>query len=717
MTEARDPDFDAIDEQSIWEEARDRDKIWAAMESHNNNLAKADQLFREGENHWNNDYVTTESEAQPELVINFTDTLVTRVVNSISEREPRGKCHPIGDGADEQKADTINGIGRHIEYRSEASVAYDYGVDNATTFGWGWWRLLTEWETPKSFNKEIRISPIMNAFSVHADPASIMPTACDMQWCIVSDWMARTEYKRKYPQAENRSWSDVGSDYSIDWETKEQIRIAQYFRIRETKDTLYHLVAPPGPSLPNGMDVTVYKKQLPIPAFMQEFKVKIQNERPAERQQVEMFTLNGVKVVAREILPGSWIPIIRCQGNAKNIDGKMYRRGMVRFLQDPQRMVDYGEVAKIKRLGLTPQSPWVVAEGQLDGHPEWEDSHLTYRPILTYKPVAVTTGQGEQVLPPPMRQPPAQVEAGFTEFVQGMRSNLLAIAGMPNEPGQDDQTGTTVSGKAIQRRDKLSDQSHSQYYKNQKLAIAHTWRIMLEWIPHYYSEERMQRIIGEDGKPQMLKINEQVDGTDEIRNDMTVGRYDVVMDAGPSYETMREEGSERLMEIMDTRAMGEIVAKTAPDLVMRSMDFQYAEEIADRLAAQTPDGLKKIMDQMPKQAKAVIQSLAQQNQQLKQALQQAEQEAKFGLAKAHLAATVKAHDVEESNKTKRADTESRERTTIHKTNLDNVTKLHIEEIAAGAELLNTHVEAAHHKEAAELELKTAEKAEKSNGAA
>jgi hypothetical protein len=38
-----------------------------------------------------------------------------------------------------EKADIINGIGRHIEYRSEASVAYDNGADCAATIGWGWW--------------------------------------------------------------------------------------------------------------------------------------------------------------------------------------------------------------------------------------------------------------------------------------------------------------------------------------------------------------------------------------------------------------------------------------------------------------------------------------------------------------------------------------------------------------------------------------------------
>lgn len=704
----RDPDFDAISEKDIFNEAKDRHQLSLDHDTKNRSEGKEAMLFREGLNHWDDATVTSASMETPELVINFTDTLVTRIVNNMAEREPRGKCHPIGDGADTDRADVINGIGRHVEYRSEASVAYDTGADNAVTIGWGWWELLSEFETPRSFSKEIRISPIMNVFSVYGDPAAIMPTACDMNWCLIAVDLPRTEYKRLYPRMEMADWSDEANG----WDEKEQIRIAKYFRIREKSETLYRI------QRANGEDYTRFKSELPAEATLAATGDKIVEERDSSRRQVEMFRLNGTRVVEREILPGTFIPVIRCQGNARNIDGRIYRRGMVKSMMDPQRMVDYGEVAKIRRLGLAPQAPWIAYEGQLDGHPEWDSSNTTSYSVLTHKPVTIATAQGDQLLPPPTRQPPAQIEAGFAEFVQGMRSNLLAIAGMPNEPGQDEQQGQVVSGRAIQRRDKLSDQSHSQYYKNQKLAIAHTWRIMLEWIPHYYSEERMQRIIGEDGKPQMIALNKAMesDGVKSIKNDVSVGRYDVVMDSGPSYETKREEGSESLLELTGSPTLGPIVAKTAPDLVFRAMDFPYAEEIADRLAAQTPDGLKKIMENLPKEARAVVQSLASENDQLKKALQEAQLENKYGLAKVHLQTTVKAHDVEESNKTKREDTESRERTQITTTGMKIHGDLLREEISAGGKILDTHAKAGHELRAQERMIEAGEKAE-TNGAA
>jgi phosphoenolpyruvate carboxylase len=70
------------------------------------------------------------------------------------------------------------------------------------------------------------------------------------------------------------------------------------------------------------------------------------------------------------------------------------------------------------------------------------------------------------------------------------------------------------------------------------------------------------------------------------------------------------------------------------------------QELADRLMAANPDGLKKVMEGMSSRAKSVIQSLANENAALKQKLEAAETEVKQGLQKAHMAAVVKAHDTE-----------------------------------------------------------------------
>jgi hypothetical protein len=689
----------ALSEKDIFEECRDRLEISLSADSDDRNLAKDDILFGEGEGHWDSDYVTSASMEAPEITINLTDALVRRVVNNMKQQRPRGKAHPVGEGADVDTAKVINGLGRHVEYRSEASVAYDMGGDMAVRAGWGWWRVVVEYVTPDSWQKDMRIIPIRNIFSVHMDPSAMMPTACDGNWCVIDVILPRPEYKRLYPRADNASWRGSGAgDFKANWEDKEQIRLAEYFRIREKNETLHRI------RTQVGTEYSRFESDLPtLPPGD-----KIIDRRPSARRMVEWFRLNGTKVVEREILPGTWIPVIRCEGNAVDIDGKVRRRGMIRAMKDPQRMVDYGETAKIKRLGLSTHAKYIAAEGQITGHPEWDDGNRIPHMTLIYKPITVVTAQGEALLPPPQPIPPAQIEAGFAEFVQGMRSNLMAVSGMPNEPGQDMQ-GQVVSGRAIDKRQRLSDQSHFQYYDNQTLAIAHTWRIMLEYFPVVYVEPgRMQRIIGEDGTPAMTKLNERSDeepGITKIKNDITVGRYDVVMDTGPGYDTKREEGAQNLIDLLGVQPLAEIIAKVGADLVFRSLDHPYMQELADRLSAQTPEGLQKIMAELPERARNIVQSLSQENAQLKQALQAAQADAKYGITKAHLAAETKAHDTEESNKTKQLDTMVRAHTAIA-----------VEEIRAGGKILDTHAQAGHDARAAERMIEAGEQAEKSDGA-
>lgn len=667
----RDDALNAVTEEEIFNEAKNRLKICIDAEDENRNRAREDLKFREGDQ-WDHDVVTTASEESPEITINLTDAMVRRVVNNMKQQRPRGKCHPVGDGADVEIANIINGLGRHIEYRSEVSVAYDTGADMAVTCGVGYWRLVSEYVSEDSFAQEIRILPIRNIFTVYMDPAAIMPTGQDANWVIISVKMLKDEFKRRYPNADMTAWSGEGTREKMtrDWESKTEIRLAEYFRISERLEKLCLWRST------SGKEFSKFAGDSPSPDELKDMGNVLLDERDSMRKEVQWFRLNGLKVIDRRILPGQWIPIIRCEGNAVDIDGKIVRRGMVRAMEDAQRMVNYGEVAKIKRLGLTPKAPWVVAEGQIDGHPEWNDANRKSYSVMTYKPVVIDTNgmQGSIPLPPPQRQPPAQIEQGFSEFVQGMRTNLVALAGMPNEPQAAQQE--VLSGVALQRRDQLSDQSHFNYYDNQTLAIAQTWRVMLEWIPVYYSDQRMQRIIGEDGTPKLVAINTP-DTTDpdvkRIKNDLSIGRYDVVMDTGPGYETKREEGATNLINLLKIGPLAEIVAKAGSDLIFRALDYPYMQELADRVMATNTEGLEKILPELPERAQAIVRSLSQQIQQMQQVIQQLQLENKFHMGKAELEARTKIHDT-----LTRADTQ-----------------IKVEDIKAGAALIGHRLQHPH----------------------
>jgi hypothetical protein len=706
MSDLLDRDQDAKTNDDIFLEASERLKIADSAEGQDRGEAIEDLMFANGEQ-WPTDIKNERTlDQRPALTINHANTFVRRVVNNLKQQRPRIKCHPVGDGADIDMANVINGLIRHIENISQAEVAYDAGVESAVRIGWGYWRIASEYISSDSFDQELKILPIRNPFVVYIDPAAVMPDGSDMGWCIITEKMKRTEYKRKYPRADNAEWqSDGAGDQGLDWESKEELRLAEYFRICEEKDMLFKMSDGSvryGSQMPSQQTLTAMGLTIAVGKDGKAIK------RPTSRRQVEWYRLNGKQVIDKRIIPGEWIPVVRCEGNVIDINGQVRRKGMIRDLKDPARMYNYWRTSETERYALAPKAPWVMAEGQADGHPEWDDANQRSYSRLVYKPVET---MGGSLLPPPQRQAPVQVEAGMAEAAQGAEHDLMAVAGMPHEPGQD-SPGQVISGNAIRRRQAISDISHYQYFDNEVLAQSHTGRILLGQIPYYYDTQRMQRIIGDDGVPSMQEIN--APETDEngavtrVKNDLTIGRYDVVMDTGPGYQTKREEGAEAMLSLLST-PLGEQITKVGADLVVRNLDFAGADDLADRLVTTTPEGMQKAIEGLPKQAQTIVATMQQQVQQLQQANQHLQLELKYRGSIEEMkqqAQTERTHiQATTDDKNSRRDFQG----WMHDIDVKSTTARDVAEIRVTGELLNTHVEAEHNKAAADRMIKQGER--------
>lgn len=685
-------------DEEIWAECSERFRIAEEIEAQNRLLAIEDLDFEDGQQ-WPDDiYNLRKIQRRPTITVNHTATLVRRVTNNMREQRPRIDCHPISDATIDD-ARVAKGLIRHIETLSKASVAYDLAGSSAVRIGWGYARVVGEYEDEKSFSQELKIKPVRNALTGYIDPAAQLPDGSDMEWFIFSEWMKKQQFRRKYPDEPLDEWTHgAPGDDNHKWEDKESIRLAEYYRIKHTKDSLYEL------SNGNTVYASDYRKNKQAYELAQ---IIIKRTRPSEKRQVQWFRVAGTKIVDRRDLPGRWIPVSRCEGNVLDLNGDVRRKGMIRDMKDPARSANYWETAKAEKLALSSKAPWVMVEGQADGHTEWDDANQKPYSVLKYKLILGMDGQPLPGVPPPQRQQAVEVEAGFKEAAESGIRNLMMVAGMPHEPGQD-TPGEVVSGVALRKRQAISDISHFQFYDNQTLFISHIGEILLDLFPYYYGEERMQRIIGDDGVPQMIGINKPKlnpsTGVTEIAHNMNVGRYDVVMDTGPGYETKRQEGAENMLDLLKT-PLGEPIAKTGADLVVRNMDFAGAEDLADRLMPLNPQGMQKAMENLPHEAKGIVTAMQVHMQQLQQQLQAAQMELKYKstieqgwmkteLSKTEMQTHVKAHD-----------TDTRSRTAID-----------VAEIKEAGGLLDTHVKGKYDAEGRKEEIAAAEKAEKNKPA-
>ena len=668
--------------------------------------------FEDG-NQWPDDLANQRKiSRRPSLTINHTRTFVRRVVNNMRQQRPRIKVHPTGWGARIEDAKVRAGMIRHIETRSHASVAYDGAGESAVKIGWGYARVLSEWSDPDSWEQELKIVPIRNVFTVYDDPSIQLPTGADRDWLILSEEMKRSEYQRKFPKAENAQWRKGGpGDDGKLWESKEKIRLAEYFRVKYVPQKLFRDAA-------TGKGVWADEVK-PLQNLARDADGQLVSRESAQRT-IQWFRLNGYQVVERLDLPGIWIPVVRCLGNVLDLNGQVRYHGMIKDLMDVNRMYNYWATCETELVALAPRSRFMAAAGQLDGHSEWNDMNQKAYKALIWNPVhANPDDPSSPVLPPPAQIQSMEVPAAVINARQGAEHDMMALAGMPHEPGQD-APGVVVSGKALRQRQALSDIGHFQYYDNQTQFIAHIGEILDDYIPHYYSEARMQRIIGEDGVPEMIGINQpqvRVDPQTQqaiqtIKNDLSSGEFDIVMDTGPGYETKRQENAELMIDTLRIGPLAELVAKNAPDLAFRALEM---DEIADRLMPATPPGMAKAMKDLPNEARQIVQSMAAQLQQAQQLIQHLQLEQKYKGSIEQGWMQVEREKIDSNAQTKLHDTSISAQTKVFDTHVKSTTARDVAEIQAGAKLLDTHAQAGHDREAAEIALKAAEKAEKSNG--
>jgi hypothetical protein len=653
--------------------------------------------FRYG-SQWPQYAVASRGLDRPQLTINETNTYIKKVTNAQRQQRPRGKASPVDNFADKKIAKIITGLGRHIEVNSDADNAYDTAFDFAATIGWGYWRLRTDYIADDSFNQDIYVDMIDNPFSVYFDPNSKLPDGSDGEKALVTDVMLKTKFEKMYPGATLNGLSDRGSgDSDPDWVLDKDIRIAEYFYIDRVKAKLVMLT-----------DGTVLwaDEISKIQKLLSMAGIGVRGDRDSLKSVVKWQKQTAFDVLEEKTLPGRWIPIIPMYWTNVIIDSRRVRQGLVQDAMDPQRMVNFWQTSITESIALAPKAKWLIAEGSDEDHEnEFARANLSASPTLHYK----TTGVDGRDIPPPQRIAPEPPPAGAIEASFMASQNLSRVMGI-FDPG--------VRGGAQHKSDKTlnAEQGQSEItnfdgYDNLVRSIKHSWRVMLSWMPSVYDTQRVQRIIGEDGREDLVTLNEKTQGQDEsgqaiekVLNDITVGTYDVVMDVGPGYDTKRKEGVVATMELMAT-PIGEKVAQVADDLIVRQMDFPGAEAIADRLAAANPLSQVDEKSDVPPQAQMQLKAAQQQIQQLQQQLQEAGIELKFGLKKEQMkqdaetkrtlmTTTSKAHESEMWAQEEARQVDSVERTRIHDTQTRALSAQHVEEIRGMVQLLLKHLDTA-----------------------
>jgi hypothetical protein len=519
--------------------------------------------------------------ARPTLTINKLPQHVRQVTNDMRQNRPGAKVIPVDDNADVEVAEIFNGMIRHIEYISDADVAYDTACENQVSYGEGYITLMTEYCDENTFDQDIKIGRIRNSFSVYMDPLIQDPTGADAKYCFITEDLTKAEYERQYPDAAPISTLQslgVGDQSISNWLNEDTVRIASYYYIDydKTKLNLY-------PGNQSAFEGTPEDKML------KDMFGKPVKSRMSERPRVMYCKINGYEILEQKEWAGKWIPVIRVIGNEFEVDGRIYISGLVRNAKDAQRMYNYWVSQEAEMLALAPKAPFIGYGGQFEGYEDkWKTANTNNWPYLEVNP-DVTDGQGA-VLPLPQRAQPPMASSGLLQAKAGASEDIKSTTGQYNASlgmGSNER-----SGKAILARQREGDVGTFHYGDNLTRAVRHVARQLVDLIPKIYDTQRIARIIGEDGETKMVKINpDQPQPVNKIINEQGiviekiynpgVGKYDVVATTGPGYATKRQEALEAMAQLLQGNPQ---LWTVAGDLFVKNMDWPGAQEMSKRFA-------------------------------------------------------------------------------------------------------------------------------------
>jgi len=520
-----------------------------------------------------------------------------RIINDMRANRVHGKVRAAED-SDVDTADIYEGLIRNIWNMSDGDTVVDYAAEYQVGAGFGAWRIETEYAGDDVFDQDIFVRQIYNPFNLYCDPSAKDLLKRDAQDWILVDRMSKAEYEERWPDREVISF-DEGNEFDDDWEDEDTVRIVEYWYREPVDKTLWQL-----------QDGRVVEAQ-------EELRSLMVRERVTKSYKIKSCIASGEAILEKSEWAGKYFPFVLVYGDFIIVDGKIEYGGIAKWGKDAQKSYNVSRTAITETIAMTPQAKFWATPKQADGNlDKWAEAHQKNFPFLLYNPDPNAPGT-------PQRMGGADVPVALIQESQIASEEIKAVTGIfdPSLGAQSNET----SGRAIVARQRQGEIATFNYQDNISKGIRYTWEILVDLIPKVYDTERNLRILGQDGAERYAKVNTvSMDqrGQPIAVNDLTAGRYDVVVTTGPSFATQRMEASELYMNLV--QAQPEVFG-VAGDLIMKATDLPYAEEISERLKALLPPPIQQLLNKDKSMPPEVVAAMAQAEQMMQAVQQQMQQ--------------------------------------------------------------------------------------------
>ena len=269
--------------------------------------------------------------------------------------------------------------------------------------------------------------------------------------------------------------------------------------------------------------------------------------------------------------------------------------GLVRNLISPQDMLNKVTSQELHVVNTTANSGWIFESGSLVN---MDRDDLLTQGSKTGLVLEVAAGSANM----PEKIQPNQIPTGLAEIGSKAGVFFREISGV-NEAQLGIQRSD--SSKALESRRQGGQVQQEIIFDNLELTRSLRAELMLEMVQNYYTETRFLQILSknEDGDEELsdLAVNEPVfyvdeetqEAIEEIRNDLTLGEYSVVISKVPRRDTFDEALFDQLFQMREAGVqIPDFVLIENSQLPNRAEVAEISKQIAG-LAAPSPEEIAR----------------------------------------------------------------------------------------------------------------------------
>jgi hypothetical protein len=652
------------DDEDLIQKSLKRFKITAESESESRRQALEDLKFSIGTGQWDESVkANREIEGKPCLTINRAPAFLRQYTGEERQHRPAMLVSPVGSGADLEVAKIHQGVLRHTEVVSVADVTYDNSYDMMMRIGWCPWRIKVDYVHERSFDQEPRIEAIENPFAVYLSPVR-RPDGTDPLWGHVVTDYSKEDYEAEFGETDmvKLHFPTSQGNAEPDWVTKDGARVAEYWWMDLQRKMLCQL--------DNGsvlLEEEIAKiERDPAGKFRRnQLRDRIVDQRETTIRKVNCVIHDAMRVLKTYEYLGMYLPFPEVNGVRLNVNGKVYRAGMVRDYRDAQRIYDFMVTRQVEQVDMVSKDPlWVPDANAQYG----EDYRQMNRKNFSHLFFKAYDGEGRQLPQPARAGREAPIQA-MTEVIKQADYDMKSVIGIYGSSLGEEAGSAQESGFAIMNRREQSDTGAVTWHDNLNRAIMWQGKILLDLWPKLINAARVQRIVNpDDSVKHAVVFNSQYSDPAEAQQhlneqlglkkayDVGAGTYDLVLSSGPMYATARKEAFKALTAVISENP--EMMLPMVGDIWAKNADFPDADVLAARFKKMLPPNLQ---DESAEDAQSKLLALQSQLQQLSQAHDLMVQE----LSRA-----------DDTIRTKRLDLESRERVAL----MNNWTQLMLQRL-------------------------------------